>query len=56
MLLSFSGPEDAADEIRWLLAHDREREKMAAAAREAIADRTFGNSARKLLKMLEDLQ
>ena len=55
MLPAFSGPEDASEKIRWMLSHDREREKLAAAAREAILDRTFENNARRLLRMLEDL-
>ena len=55
MLPSFDGPEDAGEKIRWMLSHEREREKLAIMAREAIADRTFTNSARRLLKLLEDL-
>jgi spore maturation protein CgeB len=55
MLPSFTGPGDASEKIRWLLSHEREREKMAAAAREAVADRTFENNAKRLLTMLEDL-
>lgn len=55
MLPSFTGPADAGEKIRWMLSHDREREKMGGAAREAIADRTFDNNARRLLKMLDDL-
>lgn len=53
MLPSFAGPEDASEQLRWWLAHDREREKAAAAARAAIADRTFENNARRLLKLLD---
>jgi spore maturation protein CgeB len=53
MLPAFSGPGEAAEQIRWALAHPRAREKAAAAAREAIADRTFSNNARRLLKLLD---
>jgi len=53
MLPSFTGPEDASRQLRWWLAHDREREKAAAAARAAVADRTFENHARRLLQLLD---
>jgi hypothetical protein len=49
----FAGPEDASEQLRWWLAHDREREKAAAAARAAVADRTFENHAKRLLKLLD---
>ncbi len=52
MLPSFTTPEQAGDLIRWYLAHPADRDRRAAAAREAIADRTFSNHARKLLAML----
>jgi spore maturation protein CgeB len=55
MLPRFSSPGEASDQLRWLLRHEREREKMATQAREAIADRTFLNSAARLLKRLENL-
>lgn len=53
MLPTFAGPEDASEQLRWWLAHDRERGKAAAAARAAIADRTFENHARRLLQLLD---
>ena len=53
MLPRFDGPQDASDKLRWYLDHPAEREKRAAAAREAVADRTFANHARKLLAMLD---
>lgn len=53
MLPTFTTPEQAGDLIRWYVAHPAERERRAAAAREAIADRTFTNHARKLLAMLD---
>lgn len=53
MLPTFDGPQDASEKLRWWLAHDAEREKAAAAAREAVASRTFENHARRLLKLLD---
>lgn len=53
MLPSFTGPEEAGDLIRWALAHPRKRAEAAAAARAAIADRTFTNSAKRLLSLLD---
>jgi hypothetical protein len=50
----FTGPAEASEHIRWALAHPRERDKAAAQAREAVADRTFGNNARRLLKLLDN--
>jgi hypothetical protein len=55
ILPTFDGPDDASEQLRWWLANDRLREKRAEAARMATADRTFVNSARRLLKRLEDL-
>lgn len=52
MLPSFSSPEDAAELLQWWLSHDDEREKMARLAHEAIADRTFANSASQLVRLL----
>lgn len=54
MLPTFSGPEDAGEQLRWWLAHDGEREQAADKAREAIADRTFTSNAKRLLELLED--
>jgi spore maturation protein CgeB len=53
MLPTFAGPEDASEQLRWWLAHDREREKAAAAARAAVADRTFEANAKRLLQLLD---
>ena len=53
MLPTFSGPEDFGEKLRWWLAHDRQRTNAALAARTAIADRTFANSARRLLSLVE---
>ncbi len=52
MLPTFGDPAEAADLIRWWAAHDPQREALAARAREAIADRTFTNNARQLLRLL----
>lgn len=52
MLPTFTSPEEAADQIRWLLAHDSERDALASKAREAIAERTFDAHAAKLLRLL----
>lgn len=53
MLPAFASPAEASDHIRWALAHPAAREKAAAAAREAIADRTFENNAKALMRLLE---
>jgi spore maturation protein CgeB len=53
MLPSFDGPGEASEQIRWAVKHPRARDKAAAAAREAVADRTFSNNARRLLKLLD---
>jgi hypothetical protein len=53
MLPTFSGPEDAGEQLRWWISHDKEREAAAAAAREAVSNRTFDENARRLLKLLD---
>ena len=53
MLPTFSGPQDASEKLRWWLGHDAQRDKAAAAAREAAAGRTFTNNARELLRLLD---
>jgi spore maturation protein CgeB len=55
MLPRFSSPAEASEQLRWLLAHEREREAMAAQAREAVAGRTFEGNAKHFLSMLEKL-
>lgn len=52
MLPAFSGPEEAGDMIRWALAHPKQRARAAAAARAAVADRTFDNAAKWLIGLL----
>ena len=53
MLPTFSTPAEAADQVRWFLAHPAERSTAAAKAREAVADRTFDNAAAALLRLLD---
>ncbi|MBO0813562.1 MAG: hypothetical protein J2P30_00175 [Actinobacteria bacterium] len=53
MLPAFSDPAEASDLIRWAVAHEDARQKAAAAARAAVADRTFENNAKRLLRLLE---
>jgi len=53
MLPTFTGPEDASEQLRWWLARPDDRAKAAQQAREACADRTFVNHARSLLRLLE---
>jgi spore maturation protein CgeB len=53
MLPTFASPEDASEQLRWWLDHDQEREAASEKARAAIADRTFDNHARRLMRLLE---
>lgn len=53
MLPTFDGPREASELLRWWLAHDRERERAAVLAREAVADRTFDAHAARLLRLLD---
>jgi spore maturation protein CgeB len=53
MLPRFSDPGEASGQVRWLLANEARREKAAAAARAAIADRTFEGNAKRLLRLLD---
>jgi spore maturation protein CgeB len=52
MLPSFTSPAEASEQIRWAVSHDRARQKAAAAAREAVAGRTFRESAMRLLRQV----
>ena len=52
MLPSFSEPGEVRPLLDWWLSHDGERERVAHAAREAVAGRTFENNARTLLERL----
>lgn len=53
MLPTFDGPEEAGKQLRWWLDHDSERQDAVAGAREAIADRTFHNHAKRLMELLD---
>ena len=54
MLPSYTGPEEASDQIRWALAHPAERQEAADLAREAVAGRTFEANAKRLLQLLDN--
>jgi len=49
----FGGPGDASEKLRWWLAHEELRQAAARQARAAVADRTFENNARTLLRLLD---
>ncbi len=49
----FESPEEFGDMIRWWSTHDSEREEIARVNREAIADRTFKNTAARLLELID---
>jgi spore maturation protein CgeB len=53
MLPTITSPEEFGEKLRWWLNHDDERARVARAARQAIADRTFDNNCRFLLERLE---
>jgi spore maturation protein CgeB len=55
MLPTFSGPDEAAEQIRWWLDHDDARQAVASQALVAIGPRTFTNSAIRLLGLLEQI-
>jgi len=50
MVPVFDGPDDFGEQLRWWLAHDTERERVADEAQRAVADRTFTKHARGLLE------
>lgn len=52
-LPTFDSPEDFGEKLRWWLAHDDARTDAAAAAKAAVADRTFKNTTRRLLTRIE---
>ncbi len=53
-MLPFVGdPESFGDELRFWLSNDAAREAAVAAAREAIADRTFKNTTARMLDLVE---
>jgi spore maturation protein CgeB len=49
----FGSPAEFGDLLRWWLARPELRESAASAAQAAIADRTFSNSAARLLRLVE---
>jgi spore maturation protein CgeB len=52
MLPTFDGPDEFGELVRWGLKHPDERQSAAREARKAVADRTFENNARELLRLL----
>jgi spore maturation protein CgeB len=52
MLPTFSEPAEFGELVRWWASHDRQRKRVAVAARAAIQDRTFDAHARRLLRLL----
>lgn len=55
MLPTFDGPQDFEEKLRWWLAHDDQRDRVALEARLAVADRTFEENARNVLSLIERL-
>lgn len=53
MLPTFTSPDEASGQLRWWLARPEERQAAAEKARAAVAGRTFGNSAARLLRLLD---
>jgi hypothetical protein len=52
MLPTFSSPQEASGLLRYWLDRPDERAALAVKAREAVADRSFGNHAAHLLRLL----
>ncbi len=50
---TFESPAEFGDLVRWWTSHDDQREKTARLNREAIAERTFTNTAAHLLRLLD---
>lgn len=53
MLPSFTDSGEASELLRWYLDHEEARHKLAAQAREAVADRSFEKHAAELLRLLD---
>jgi hypothetical protein len=53
MLPTFTSPGEASERLRWWLDHPDQRARAALEARVAVADRTFDNNARTLLRLLD---
>jgi spore maturation protein CgeB len=52
MLPTFESPDDFGEKLRWWLAHDSERDEAALKAQAAVQDRTFDQTAARLLSLL----
>jgi hypothetical protein len=52
MVPTVSDPLEFSEQLRWWLAHDKERESVARRALASVADRTFLANARKLLQIV----
>jgi hypothetical protein len=53
MLPTFTTPAEFESQLRWWLAHPEERKAASVAARAAIADWTFTNTAARLLSIVD---
>ena len=53
MLPTFTEPGDFGDQLRWWLSNEGPRLNAALAAQAAIADRTFTNTAARLLRLVD---
>ena len=55
MLPTFSSPGEAEELIRYYIAHDTEREDLAAEAQYAVQDRTFDNQCQSVFELMGKL-
>ena len=55
MVPKVADPEDAGEQLRWWLAHDRERAQVVVDARRAIAGWTFENRAAEFLRLVDKI-
>lgn len=55
MVPKIDGPEDASEQLRWWLAHDRERRRVAREARAAVDGWTFENRAAEFLRLVDKI-
>ncbi len=53
MLPTFTQPDEFSELLRWWLTHDAARTDAAIRAQAAIVDRTFANTAARLLRIIE---
>lgn len=54
VLPTFTEPEGFGEQLRWWLGHNSARRNAARAAQAAVADRSFVNNAKTLLRLLAD--